>query len=126
MYKKTCKSYTTGKYFVICSAEVVDFTKPSGSHSTHPKLFHWVKTYFENSKLNKLLPTTVNRDETIVQQESGQSDSVIGCSSTCHDTDDLVVIDTDVPVTKKRKLEDNKSETYFIIPNIPLMLIYVP
>jgi len=29
-----------------CSAEVVDFTKPSGNNSTHPKLFQWIKDYF--------------------------------------------------------------------------------
>lgn len=29
---------------------MVDFTKPSGNHSTHPKLFQWVKDYFTKAK----------------------------------------------------------------------------
>ena len=103
---------------IICSAEIVDFTKPSGSNSTHPKLFHWVKTYFENAKQSNSLPTTVNSCDLTVQQGSSQSKSIIGCSSKCHatgDDDDIIVIDSDAPVTKKRKVGNVKSEIYFIL-----------
>lgn len=86
------------------SAEVVDFTKPSGSHSTHPKLFHWVKTYFENAEQSK---SSLNNHKIIPQQESSQSDTTIACTTT-HCNGHL--LDDDVPVTKRPKLED-KSKT---------------
>ena len=106
--------------FIICSAEVVDFTKPSGSNSTHPKLFHWVKMYFENAEQSKLLPTTMNSRETTVQGSS-HANNVVSCSSKCDtavDGDDAIVIDTDGPVAKKCKLDNNKSETQFYFTNI--------
>ena len=39
-------------------AEVVDFTKPSGNKSTHPKLFQWVKDYFTKTKLKRQSAST--------------------------------------------------------------------
>ena len=103
-------------FYYLYSAEIVDFTKPSGNHSTHPKLFHWVKTYFENAEQSKLLPATTTSCETTVQGSS-QSNSAISSSSKCDatvDGDDVIIIDTDGPVTKKCKLDNDKSETHFI------------
>lgn len=112
--------------FDLFSAEVVDFAKPSGNHSTHPKLFHWVKTYFQNGKQHKSSPLAVNSGELSVQQGSSQTNSVISCASKCCDkvdVDCLKDIDSKVPVTKKRKLEDDKSKTWLLFC-IKTYLIY--
>lgn len=51
----------------------------------------------------------MSSSEITVQQESSQSNSKIGCTSKCHDTVD---VDDFVPVTKRCKLENDKSEIY--------------
>ena len=87
--------YSGGKFnpyasclcFIDCSTEIVDFTIPSGNHSSHPKLFHWVKTYFEKAEQSKSLPTTTKSCE-ITVQGSSQSSSAISSSSKCNITVD--------------------------------------
>ena len=60
----------------------------------------------------------MNSCDLTVQQGSSQSKSIIGCSSKCHatgDGDDIIIIDSDTPVTKKRKVGNDKSEIHFIL-----------
>jgi len=104
-------------YFLLFSADVVDFAKPSGSHSTHPKLFHWVKTYFQDGKQNKSSPLVVSSGEPSTQQGSSQSNSMMSCAlKGCNtvDVDCLNDIDSKVPATKKRKLEGDKSKMHLV------------
>ena len=54
---------------------MVDFTKPSGNHSTHPKLFQWVKDYFteiepSGRKEQSKLLSAVTNDITTEKQPS--------------------------------------------------------
>jgi len=102
-------------YFCFFSVEVVDFAKPSGSYSTHPKLFHWVKTYFQDGKQNKSSPLVVSSGELSTQQGSSQLNSMMSCASEgCNrvEVDHLNDIDSKVPDTKKCKLEDDKSKAH--------------
>ena len=108
----TCRACThthTHIYYCISRAEVVDFTKPSGSHSTHPKLFNWVKAYFENPIQGSSLSAIVKNDETSV---CNQSSSAIGSASKCSDS--VVVIDSDdsAPVAKKLKLDESETQLH--------------
>ena len=57
---------------------------------------------------SKSSPMTMSGSEVSISQGSSQSSSAIVCASKCLDSVD---VEDNAPVTKKRKLEDGKSET---------------
>ena len=42
------------KLVLFCRCQLLDFHKPSGPQGTHPKMFDWIKAYFEKKEPYKL------------------------------------------------------------------------
>ncbi|GAA6217454.1 zinc finger with UFM1-specific peptidase domain protein isoform X2 [Lates japonicus] len=108
------------------SARIIDFHQPTGSGSTHPRLFDWVKQYFRQSSRNNRLPPRLIQTSLppLYLQHQGHSRSIVGLEQKKNGSLCLLVLDPGSSASDTRKLlsRDTISAAVRLIRKFPSSL----
>ncbi|XP_078109773.1 zinc finger-containing ubiquitin peptidase 1 isoform X2 [Sander vitreus] len=93
------------------SARIMDFHQPSGPGDTHPRLFDWVKQYFQQSSRSSRLPPRLVHTAMppLYLQHQGHSRSIVGLEQKKNGSLCLLLLDPGTSASDTRKLLSRDS-----------------
>ncbi|XP_037639495.1 zinc finger-containing ubiquitin peptidase 1 [Sebastes umbrosus] len=87
------------------SARIIDFHQPTGPGDTHPRLFEWVKQYFQSSRGSRLPPRIIHTSlPPLYLQHQGHSRSIVGLEQKKNGSLCLLLLDPGTSASDTRKL----------------------
>ncbi|XP_054477353.1 zinc finger-containing ubiquitin peptidase 1 [Anoplopoma fimbria] len=87
------------------SARIIDFHKPTGPGDTHPRLFEWVKQYFQSGRSGRLPPRLIRTSlPPLYLQHQGHSRSIVGLEQKKNGSLCLLLLDPGTSASDTRKL----------------------
>lgn len=86
-------------------ARIIDFHQPTGPGGTHPRLFDWVKQYFQSSRSTRLPPRLIHTSlPPLYLQHQGHSRSIVGLEQKKNGSLCLLLLDPSTSASDTRKL----------------------
>ncbi|XP_034385016.1 zinc finger-containing ubiquitin peptidase 1 [Cyclopterus lumpus] len=86
-------------------ARIIDFHKPTGPGDTHPRLFEWVKQYFQSGGSSRLPPRLIHTClPPLYLQHQGHSRSIVGLEQKRNGSLCLLLLDPATSPSDARKL----------------------
>ncbi|KAL3060744.1 hypothetical protein OYC64_015148 [Pagothenia borchgrevinki] len=87
------------------SARIIDFHRPTGPDNSHPRLFDWVKQYFQSSRSGRLPPRLIQTSmPPLYLQHQGHSRSIVGLEQRRNGSLSLLLLDPASPASDTRRL----------------------
>ncbi|XP_032373439.1 zinc finger-containing ubiquitin peptidase 1 [Etheostoma spectabile] len=98
------------------SARIMDFHQPSGPGDTHPRLFDWVKQYFQQSNRSCRLPPRLVHTSMppLYLQHQGHSRSIVGLEQKKNGSLCLLLLDPGTSASDTRKLLSRDSVSHAV------------
>ncbi|KAF1387517.1 hypothetical protein PFLUV_G00079780 [Perca fluviatilis] len=98
------------------SARIMDFHQPSGPGGTHPRLFDWVKQYFQQSSRSSRLPPRLVHTSMppLYLQHQGHSRSIVGLEQKKNGSLCLLLLDPGTSASDTRKLLSRDSVSHAV------------
>ncbi|XP_059195964.1 zinc finger-containing ubiquitin peptidase 1 isoform X2 [Centropristis striata] len=87
------------------SARIIDFHQPTGPGGTHPRLFDWVKQYFQSIRSNRLPSRLIQTSmPPLYLQHQGHSRSIVGLEQKKNGSLCLLLLDPGTSASDTKKL----------------------